>query len=652
MAGTGNDRSVLGARVYIGVLCAALVIAAWWVAISAKGVERPADRVAGPQVVPTTPNAPKPAVKPGTDTQLSAKPAAAEVKREPKAAHAPAVAPPGEPPVKAGGPKVTVIDLPVRPVEAGRTQAATVAPAARPAPTTPPQQAAAPGPGRAILEPVAMLKVPGAEIIACDPETNMAFVTCTQGIAVVKLGEGANAAVLRTIDAATDLGAGAGAEVTHVAIDPAGRGILAATVIPEDRAGVPGQVVFLSTRSGAVLARVTVGYGPDAAAFSPDGSLLVVVNEGEARPLARGGLNDPPGSVSVIDLSGVDTSSEFGRIVQERVATRHFDGPALRAALSDSDRPLRIHPANGSTPSLDLEPESVVIVGSRAYITLQENNAIAVLDLETLAWLAIAGLDSVDRELDPSDQDGPRVRATVASLPMPDQIAAFNARGRTLLAVAEEGDDRGLYGESPLGDQARLSALASGGRLDPATAAGLDLSDTGLGRLHVCAFTGDTTGDGLINRAHALGARSLGIYDARTLQRVSDTGSQFERMLGERLTGMGREAEADARSDRRGPEPEGVVIATVGERPIAFVTLERPGAIAIVDLDDPERPRVLEVVPTVAHGGVGPEGLAFIPGASRPNGRAVLLVAFEASDALGVYQVNEAAIAESVSARR
>lgn len=653
MTSSGNDRSGIGTRGYIGILGIAIVVAAWSVAISADGIERPTGRGVSKPVVQT---AAAKVAKPATQTAGSAKPTPSASPAEPRpartAATTPVAADHAEAVKPGGGPKVTVIDLPVRPVETGRTQPAVAAPAAQPASPTPQQEATASGPKRVFLEPLAMVKIPGAEIIAFDPGTNTAFVTCKQGIAVVQLWEGANATVLRTIDAATGLGVGAGAEVTHVAIDPAGRGILAATVIPEDRAGVPGQVVFLSTRSGAVLARVIVGYSPDAAAFSPDGSTLVVVNEGEARPLARGGLNDPPGSISVIDLRGIDAASEFGRVAQERVATRHFDGSALQAALSDGARPLRVHPANRSTPSLDLEPESVVVVGSRAYITLQENNAIAALDLDTLAWSAIAGLGSVERELDPSDRDGPRVRATVASLPMPDQIAAFVVKGRTLLAVAEEGDDRGQYGESAMGDQARLSALASRGRLDPATASGLDLSDTGLGRLQVCAFTGDTTGDGLIDRPHALGARSLGIYDARTLQRVSDTGSQFERMLGERLSGLGREAEADARSDRRGPEPEGVVVATISDRPIAFVTLERPGAIAIVDLDDPERPRVLEVIPTAVHGGVGPEGLAFIAGTSSPNGRAMLLVGFEASDALGVYQINEAAITDSITDRR
>ncbi len=647
MAISSSGRSGVGTKVYIGVLGVAMVIAAWSIAISADGIAEPATTATATakpaaQAVATTSTTTAP--KPTTGTEPTPPKSRATPTPARTAAAAPAVVEKAQPVKPAGGPKVTVIDLPVRPVEPVKAEPRNAAAKPTPEPEVPDRVVVSARPDGGMLQALAMVPIPGAEIVAFDSATNAAFVTCQQGIAVVQLWEGSNAALLRTIDAATGLAMGPGAEVTHVAIDPAGRGILAATVIPADRAGIPGQVVFLSTRTGAVVARATVGYGPDAAAFSPDGSRLVVVNEGEARPLAMGGLNDPPGSVSIIDLRGLDSANAFGRLAQDRVATRHFDGPAVQAALIDSTHPLRIHPANRATPSLDLEPESVVVVGSRAFVVLQENNGIAAMDLDTLAWSAVSGLGLVERELDPSDQDGPIVRATVASLPMPDQVAAFTAGGRTLLVIAEEGDDRGEFGETMLGDQARFSTLAKRGRLDPGTASELDLSDTGLGRLHVCAFTGDTTGDGLLNRPHALGARSIGIYDAGTLQRLSDTGSQFERILGDRLVAIGRDKEADARSDRRGPEPEGVTIATIGDRPIAFVTLERPGAIAIVDLSDVDRPRVVDIIPTVAHGGVGPEGLAYIDGASSPNGSAMLLVGFEASGALGIYRVDAGAV--------
>ena len=49
-------------------------------------------------------------------------------------------------------------------------------------------------------------------------------------------------------------------------------------------------------------------------------------------------------------------------------------------------------------PSLDLEPEYIAVngEGTKAYVTLQEANAIGVLDLETASFTAVKGLGFVD----------------------------------------------------------------------------------------------------------------------------------------------------------------------------------------------------------------------------------------------------------------
>jgi len=61
---------------------------------------------------------------------------------------------------------------------------------------------------------------------------------------------------------------------------------------------LPGQVFFYDT-DGNFLNSVTVGTLPDMLTFTPDGTKILVANEGEP-----GGDTDPEGSISIIDLSG------------------------------------------------------------------------------------------------------------------------------------------------------------------------------------------------------------------------------------------------------------------------------------------------------------------------------------------------------------
>lgn len=490
----------------------------------------------------------------------------------------------------------------------------------------------------AILARLGRIDLPGAEIVAYDARGNSAFVTCAEGVAHVHLGKGDDAAIVRLIDVGAAVGrsgAGGGAgggrcEATHVAVDPAGRGFGAITVLPPDRSASPGFVVLFSTRSCAPLSVLTVAHGPDSAAFSADGRFLVVANEGEpARwPGGGGGISDPPGSVSVISLAGVLTEADAAALSNDAVATVWFGGEAVAAALEPSSRnaaALRIHPANRATPSLDLEPESVAIVGATAYITLQENNAIAALDLETLTWVRVAGLGVIQQRIDASDEDGgAHIETIMAGMPMPDQIAAFRRGERAYLVTANEGDDRGEVGD----ESAAMPDMAR------------------AGRLFVCSHTGDDDGDGAPERPTMPGSRSLSVWDAVTMTRIADTGSAFEEAMAARAPFLFNATSKaggrpDARSARRGPEPEGVTIGEVNGRTLAFVSLERPGAIAVVDLTNPGEARLVDLHVSAAEGDFGPEGVTFLPREASPRGEPLLLVAFETPGALGIFTIRD-----------
>ncbi len=495
-----------------------------------------------------------------------------------------------------------------------------------------------------------MIDLPGAEIVAFDRATARAVVTGHRGVCIVNWNSGGAPRIDREVDAA-----GAAAlpflmegEVSHAAIDPRGRGVAAASVIPRDRAGLPGRVVFIDLSSGEPLASIVVGYAPDSLCFTPDGAFVIVANEGEPAALPGGGLNDPPGSVTVIRVEKFDRASGFRRLNQRDALTLSLSGPAFEAALSASEpeRQVRVHPLCRAGAALDLEPESVAADAERAFVTLQENNAVAVLRLRPLEWELVAPLGTVEQRVMVSASGSETM--SVHAMPMPDQLSLARIGDRALLVTADEGEDRGELGEpdAPLfADAARLKHLNKSGRMSPASWRAIaDAGDAGT-RLKVCAFSGDTDADGLIDRPTLHGTRSISVWDPATLQRVGFAGDQIEQAIAReypRLLNADSSSPpfvAGARSDDRGPEPEGIALARVGSATIAFVTLERPGGIAAFDLSQPERPILVGLRMTAAEGGRGPEGITFIPAADSPTGRDALLIAFESSGQLGVFHI-------------
>lgn len=551
----------------------------------------------------------------------------------------------------------------------GQTPAAGGAPvtaSGQPATATPAN--AEPGAAGLTLRRIGSVTQPGAEIPAYDAPGKRAYVAGGPFVAEIDLRRPGYPGWVRHFDLSEAAGFGTAegdfknaANVTHVAVDPAGRNIAAATVRPVDYAGRPGKVVFFHMPTGVILKSLTVGFGPDAAAFTADGSKLVVLNEGEWALGADKELVDPLGGVSVIDLSGIgDAETLVRQLSADRVKTIDLEGAVVERALAqdapEADRPNgtgpRINPKHKDHPALDLEPESMAIRGDTVYVTLQENNAIATFDLGAMEWKRLVGLGRIEQTIDPSDRDGGiEIKHRVLGMPMPDQIATFEVDGRVYLVTANEGDERGDFNDNkkPLGDAARVRDLAKWNKMAPSLMSTADLSDPVLGRLRVSVFDGDDDGDGLIEKPVMFGTRSLSVWDAQTLKRVGDTGSAFEQMMAEKAKDLfnaervGTEEpptfQFDNRSADRGPEPEGVAIGRVGSRVYAFVTLERPGAVVAVDVTDPTAPRAVELVACARDGDVGPEGIAFVPGEQSPSSEPMLVVCNENSGVVTTYRV-------------
>lgn len=465
----------------------------------------------------------------------------------------------------------------------------------------------------------------GAEIAAFDPASRRLFVVNRSTIDVLDLAHPAAPSLLTRIPVDSLYGGGANSVAAR-------QGVVAVAVENREDRQAPGRVVFLDA-AGALLGQVPVGPQPDMLTFTPDGSAVLVCNEGEPDPSYA---SDPEGSVSVIDLAD--------GIAAARVTTigfAEFDSGGPRHAELPAG--VRVY-GPGSSVAQDLEPEYVAVApdGRRAWVSLQENNALAILDLPARRVEAIVALGLKDHRLpgqglDPSDGDGGHAVGNwpVLGMYQPDALAAFSAAGRTYLVVANEGDARRY---PALDEVTRVADLA----LDPAAfpdAAALKRPEA-LGRLQVTNRSGDVDGDGDFDELHAFGGRSVSIRDSSGAL-VWDSGELLER-----LTVAADPARSDDRSDDKGPQPEGVAVGEVGGRAWAFIGLERMGGVVVLELTDPRAPRFhshidprefAQATGSGAGGDVGPEGVRFVSAADSPTSRPLLVVCNEVSGTTTIF---------------
>ena len=347
-----------------------------------------------------------------------------------------------------------------------------------------------------------------------------------------------------------------------------------------------GAAIFYDI-DGLYLGQVEAGFLPDMLTFTPDGEYLLIANEGE---LAEGEL--PDGSSTLIDPRGSVTILKIDKkSIHKTLATKPlqidfkaFDGK------EDTLRAMGVRIRKGAKASEDFEPEYIAVSpdSKMAYVTLQENNAVAVIDIRKGRLAHIYPLGVKDHSingngLDASDSDGKINIATykqVLGLYMPDAIASFTIGKMTYFATANEGDGRELDGYT---DEDRVSGLI----LDPDAFPGfMEMqSDANLGRLTVSTVDGDTNGNGQYDKLAAFGSRSFSIYDEYGYQ-VFDSGDDFEQITAEMLptncnSNNDENDSFDNRSDNKGPEPEGITVGEVGCNLYAFIGLERIGGVMV-----------------------------------------------------------------------
>lgn len=486
------------------------------------------------------------------------------------------------------------------------------------------------GTGKLAFETIALLRqsdgLVGAEISAFDATSERLFVSSSSGLQIVNLSNPATPTVVGVLDFT---GAPYYAVSTDVTSVTSHGGKIAVTLLNPDKT-LPGQVIILDAATGNIIGSpIGVGNHPDMITFTPDGSKLLIANEGELQQNDNDVVQDSRGSVSIIDVATHQvTTASF----------TSFDGTetALRAAG------VRI--TTGNTASFDLEPEYIAVSpdGTKAMVTLQENNAVAILDIATGTFTNIVGLGTQDFSTllaDFSDRDGPgntqsinlETGNPVFGLRMPDGIASYSASGGVYYIIANEGDDRDDF--LTTAETVRLGNAA------------YDLDDTvfpneaalkanaELGRLNVFNNAGNTDVDPAIEQITILGARSFSILDENGAI-IFDSGDILERIqsltprVGTNHAGATATALDDTRSDNKGPEPESVIIKQVGSSMYAFIALERgDGGVAVFDVTDPAA--VSFTGYTTQAGAISPEGLHFIPASESPSGTDLLIVSNE-----------------------
>ena len=483
------------------------------------------------------------------------------------------------------------------------------------------------------------------EISAYDAASQRLFVISAAAgtVLVLDLSNPAAPTLLFSLSAA----AYGGAEINSVDVH---NGIVAACAQAAPKTD-PGVIVFWDT-NGNYLSHYTCGAQPDMITFTHDNHYVLTANEAEPNDDYT---VDPEGSITVVDISG--------GVVGASVATASFAAyvgqeAALRA------QGIRIY-GPGANAAMDFEPEYIALNSSSttAYVTLQENNAIAVVDIATATVTNLLPLGYKDHSLpgnalDPSDRDngsgGPAIHINnwpVFGMYEPDGIASYAVNGVTYLVTANEGDSRDYSGFS---EEGRVRGDLP---LDPTAFPNASTlrDNANIGRLKVTTSMGDIDNDGDYDEIYCFGGRSFSIWDENGNQ-VFDSGDEFEVRLASMLPNdfnstNDANQSFDSRSDDKGPEPEGVTVANVCGRWFAFIGLERVGGVMVYDITSPAHPYYVDYLTSRDFSAVvdgtpasldavvelGPEGVTFVDAIDSPNGMPLLIVSNEVSGSVTIY---------------
>ena len=426
-------------------------------------------------------------------------------------------------------------------------------------------------------------------------------------------------------------------DMTSVSVSPDGKTLVAALQAQDyDKAGY---VAFFSCAEDGTLTfekAVQAGVQPDMVTFTQDGTKVLTADEGEPREGYGDGATDPAGTVSIVDVTDgtpEDTATQVGfSAYDDSRDSLAADGIIIK---KDAD------------PSTDFEPEYIAATNDTAYVTLQEANAIATLDLdnETFTNIDSAGFEDhgqVAVDINKEDETyAPKTYPGLLGIRMPDGISLYETNGQTYLLTANEGDSREWNGY--------LNEVEKGkGEASPA---GNIKEDEVAGKV---VYFDANDYDGLdASKDYLFGGRSFTLFQVTEdgMQPVYDSADDFERLtaayIPDHFNCSNDDVTVDDRSGKKGPEPESVTTGTVDGKTYAFVTLERTSGVMVYDITDPAKVQYVNYINSRDFSedikdDDSPEGLKFVPAAESTTGDALLLAACEVSGTLAVYSLTPA----------
>lgn len=460
--------------------------------------------------------------------------------------------------------------------------------------------------------------------------------------------------------------------LTSIAIS----GDLMAVAVPADTKTDNGYVLFyngLDSSTPVFLDQVEVGALPDMVTFTPDGGKVLVANEGEP---SSDYTVDPEGSVAVINILASGEPEESASIVDFSAFNDAQDDLISQGMMFPNPSGRTINGVSiATTVAQDLEPEYITATNDIAYVSLQENNGIAVVDLEDLS-VEVVGLGvkswsglNIDIQEDGSVSFGQY--EGIYGVYQPDTIANYTWKDATFILTANEGDAReyffdaddedacltagGLEYDEDDGclayiDEVKVEDLTAEANSELATLQANGEADD----LRVTIAMGDADGNGEYDAAYAYGARSFTIWDQNGLV-VFDSGDDFERITasvhGELFNNGDDENDGDSRSENKGPEPEALTVGVVGDRTYAFIGTERMGGIFVYDVTNPYDVEFSEYIinrdltdgldADDSIGDLAPESLVFVSADDSATGVPLLLVGNEVSGTVTVWQITE-----------
>jgi YVTN family beta-propeller protein len=466
--------------------------------------------------------------------------------------------------------------------------------------------------GRAIAD--APFDTSAAEIVSYDSCTDKLYVVNAQAQKVDVLSMDTDSAPtsegsidLQSAAAASGIDIGAANSVsTH-------QGLVAVAIENADKQQ-DGIIALYRSDTLELITTYAAGALPDMVSFSKDGRYIASANEGE--PNADYSI-DPEGSVTLVDLANGPLQAKVTQI-----DFKAFNqGQSRNAELTDK---VRISAPN-ATVAQDLEPEYLTFADNgKLYVALQENNALAAIDVASAQVDAILGLGGKPwdtTQLDASNKDknigNLQSYAMLEGLYMPDSITSYSVDGNTYIVTANEGDgreygikttqkvcdDKGFEwdGDDYKGTENYTTEKdfciayvdeVRGKKLDVDAnhpLAGALKDNKQLARFKVIKPQGTLAAD---QKVQAFGSRSFSIWDEFG-ELVFDSGDDFARIVLEQdpenfNSTNDNNQSGDDRSDDKGVEPEAIEVAQINGKQYAFIGLERQGGIMVYDVTQPK----------------------------------------------------------------